>query len=111
MGVGLPQHTDITLLTTSKLLFLSLSRFLATQNMDFSEKEVWGAPGGSVDRAGAPYTEAMSSPQRTRVRFHLWPFAACHSPSLSPVSCPLFSCPVLIKAQKAQKNNNKKKKK
>ncbi len=64
-----------------------------------------GAPGGSVSRAGAPYTEAMSLPQRTRVRFHLWSFAACHSPSLSPVSCPLFSCPVLeIKAQKAPKN-------
>ncbi len=64
-----------------------------------------GAPGGSVGRAGAPYTEAMSSPQRTRVRFHLWSFAACRSPSLSPVSCLLFSCPVQgIKAQKAPKN-------
>ncbi len=30
----------------------------------------------------APYTEAMSSLQQTRVRFHLWPFAACHSLSL-----------------------------
>ncbi len=58
-------------------------------------------PGSSVGRAGAPYTEAVSSLQWTRVRFHLWHFAACHSPSLSPVSCLLFSCPVhKIKAQK-----------
>ncbi len=64
-----------------------------------------GAPGGSVGRAGTPYTKAVSSPQRPRGQFHLWPFAACHSPSLPPVSCPLFSCPVQeIKAQKAQNN-------
>ncbi len=50
-------------------------------------------PGSSVGKAGAPYTEAMSLLQQTWVQFHLWPFAACHSPSLSPVSCLLFSCP------------------
>ncbi len=36
-----------------------------------------------VGRAGALYTEAVSSPQRPQVRFHLWPFAACHFLSLS----------------------------
>ncbi len=64
-----------------------------------------GAPDGSVGGVGAPCADAVSSPHRTRVRFHLWPFAACRSPSLSPVSCPLFSCPVLeVEAQKTQKN-------
>ncbi len=60
-----------------------------------------GAPGGSIGRSGAPYTEAVSSPQWLRVGFHLWPFVASHSLSLSPVSCLLFSCPVQeIRAQK-----------
>ncbi len=72
------------------------------------ENDEFWAPSGSVGRAVAPFTEAMSSPQQTRVWFHLWPFAACHSPSLFPVSCPLFSCPVLIKAQKAKKYLKKK---
>ncbi len=58
-----------------------------------------------------PYTEAVSSPQRPWVPYHLWPFAACHSPSLSLVSCLFFSCPVQeIKVQKnifkKNKNNN-----
>ncbi len=50
------------------------------------------ASNGSGGRAGAPYTEAVSSLQRPRVQFPLWSFAACHSPSLSPVSCLPFSC-------------------
>ncbi len=62
----------------------------------------YGAPGGLVGRAGAPYAEAVSSLHWPQVRFHLWPFAACHSPSLSPVSCLLFSYPIKeIKAEKA----------
>ncbi len=81
-------------------LLASLFSQMEIFRMDMSQMENNGAPGGSVNRASAPYTDAMSSPQRIRVRFHLWPFAACRSPSLSPVSCPLFSCPVLIKAQK-----------
>ncbi len=44
--------------------------------------------------------------QQPQVRFHLWPFAACHSPSLCPVSCPLFSCPA-YKGTKAQKKYRK----
>ncbi len=36
----------------------------------------------SGGRAGAPYTETVSSPQRSCIQFHLWPFAACHSLSL-----------------------------
>ncbi len=52
-----------------------------------------------------PYTEAVDPGSFPG---HLWPFAACHSPSLSPVSCPLFSCPVLIKAQNAPKISKKK---
>ncbi len=65
------------------------------------------APGGSVGRAGTPYTEAVSSPRQTQVQFHLWPFAACHSPSLSPL-LPVYSSAVLSKEIKAQKKSKKK---
>ncbi len=46
------------------------------------------APGGSVGRAGAPHTEAVSSPQQLRVRFHLQLFSA------SPLF-PVYSSAVL----------------
>ncbi len=64
-----------------------------------------GVPGGTVSRAGAPYTEAMSWLQRIQVWFHLWPFAACHSPSLSlsPLF-PVYSSAVMSKELKTQKN-------
>ncbi len=75
--------------------------FVCKSECTATSKCITGASGGSVGRAGAPYTEAVSLPQRSWVRFHLWPFAACHSRSLSPVSCLFFSCPVRrIKAQK-----------
>ncbi len=53
----------------------------------------------------APHIQKLC-PHRSEPGFNstLWSFAACHSPSLSPVSCLFFSCPVLIKAQKHKKN-------
>ncbi len=46
-----------------------------------------GHTGGSVVRADAPFTEAVSSLQWT-IDSALWPFASC--PSLSPISCPIL---------------------
>ncbi len=65
---------------------------------------------GSVGRASAPYTNAMSSQQRIRVRFHLWPFAACRSLSLLCFLSTLqLSCPG-NKGTKSPKKYLKKKK-
>ncbi len=80
---------QVFLYPSGQICLVQHLRWCTTINncLNFIKKvESVGTSGGSGGKTGAPYTEAVSSLQLPQVQFHQWPFAACHSPSLS-LSC------------------------